>query len=374
VSLDNFNFSYETTITDDDRLFFAKLSGDYNPLHVDSVYASRTEFGKCILHGAFSAGLLSRMAGMHIPGKDCLLMDLRLKFIRPVITPVTLRVDAHVKNISRINGEVEVKIFESESEKLVVEGAYGFIRHQESSDLNQGTDQEPIKSTSAFDQSNENAKFLIIGASGGLGCALMNRLNTNAIGTSRKERKGFIFLKDISDIEDLNLSNPIMGIINCGWPSQDNTSIFEGSIEKKIAHHVSQPLQDCLHLAKYLKKYGEKKAVLVLIGSTAEHPGRHNWRSPMYSLGKSLMPTLAKILSLELASNDKRVVVAKFDILDGGMSSGMTPFVRQAHLDRIPSGRMASLNNAAEQIEWLLQNSGTFISGSVFDFTGGALP
>jgi hypothetical protein len=41
----------ERAFTSDDQLAFAKLSGDYNPLHVDPVIARRLLFGQQIVHG-----------------------------------------------------------------------------------------------------------------------------------------------------------------------------------------------------------------------------------------------------------------------------------------------------------------------------------
>lgn len=40
------------TITESDVVNFAGLSGDFNPLHVDSAFAAGTEFGQRIAHGA----------------------------------------------------------------------------------------------------------------------------------------------------------------------------------------------------------------------------------------------------------------------------------------------------------------------------------
>lgn len=52
------------TITEADVTNFAGISGDFNPLHTDEVYASKTPFGKRVAHGALifsiATGLMYR--------------------------------------------------------------------------------------------------------------------------------------------------------------------------------------------------------------------------------------------------------------------------------------------------------------------------
>jgi 3-hydroxybutyryl-CoA dehydratase len=47
---------------------FAEVSGDFNPLHIDEEYASRTVFKKRIVHGILTAGIISTVLGGEIPG------------------------------------------------------------------------------------------------------------------------------------------------------------------------------------------------------------------------------------------------------------------------------------------------------------------
>ena len=78
---------FTVEVTDQDRFEFANLSGDFNPLHIDDDYVKSTVFKKCILHGAFSAGIMSKMAGMYLPGTKCLLHSMKLDFKNPIYTP-----------------------------------------------------------------------------------------------------------------------------------------------------------------------------------------------------------------------------------------------------------------------------------------------
>ncbi len=53
------------TIIDADVMQFAGLTGDFNPIHTDDIYASETDFGQRIAHGpmlvGMAFGLASRM-------------------------------------------------------------------------------------------------------------------------------------------------------------------------------------------------------------------------------------------------------------------------------------------------------------------------
>ena len=62
-------FKTSHTFSADDVLAFARLSGDFSPLHVDPEYASGSEFGAQVVHGMLLASLFSRLVGMKIPGE-----------------------------------------------------------------------------------------------------------------------------------------------------------------------------------------------------------------------------------------------------------------------------------------------------------------
>lgn len=75
--------SFETTISLGDVDRFVAVSGDISPLHVDADFAASRGFEGRVVHGAFLCGLASRLVGVHLPGRDCLLHDLQMKFLAP---------------------------------------------------------------------------------------------------------------------------------------------------------------------------------------------------------------------------------------------------------------------------------------------------
>lgn len=90
------------TVTGEDIRQFAQITGDSNPVHLDADYAAGTRFGGCIAHGVLSAGLVSAVLGMDLPGPGSIYLGQQLKFLRPVYPgdTVTARV-----TITRLDGE-----------------------------------------------------------------------------------------------------------------------------------------------------------------------------------------------------------------------------------------------------------------------------
>ena len=93
--------SFELQITESMVNDFAKISGDFNPLHMDSKYAESTKFGKKICHGMLLASLFSRLIGMHIPGKKSLYFSQTLNFLEPCYIDDNVIIGEDTKNWKR---------------------------------------------------------------------------------------------------------------------------------------------------------------------------------------------------------------------------------------------------------------------------------
>ena len=88
---------------------FAKLSGDYNPHHMDESYAEKTRFKKRVCHGMLLASLFSRLTGMYLPGKGSLFFSQSLNFISPAFIDDKVTVEGEIVKISRSTGIVTIK-------------------------------------------------------------------------------------------------------------------------------------------------------------------------------------------------------------------------------------------------------------------------
>ena len=47
---------------------FAEITGDHNPLHFDETYAAGTKFGRLVVQGGLTTGLLHSLVAMDMPG------------------------------------------------------------------------------------------------------------------------------------------------------------------------------------------------------------------------------------------------------------------------------------------------------------------
>jgi len=88
---------------------FAKLSGDYNPQHMDETYAKKTRFKKRICHGMLLASLFSRLVGMYLPGKHSLYFSQSLNFLYPAFIDDKVMVEGQIVKISRSTGIITLK-------------------------------------------------------------------------------------------------------------------------------------------------------------------------------------------------------------------------------------------------------------------------
>lgn len=89
---------------------FAALSGDYNPLHFDESFASKTKFKRLVVQGGLTTGLLHALVAMDMPGPGTVFLSQNWKFTAPVFIGDTITAEAEVVSVHETKPVTQLKI------------------------------------------------------------------------------------------------------------------------------------------------------------------------------------------------------------------------------------------------------------------------
>ena len=78
---------------------FAELTGDYNPLHFDEAFVSKTKFGRLVVQGGLTTGLLHALVAMDMPGPGTVFLSQNWKFTAPVYIDDTITASADILSV-----------------------------------------------------------------------------------------------------------------------------------------------------------------------------------------------------------------------------------------------------------------------------------
>ncbi len=86
-------------VSSDDVVGFAEITGDRNPIHLSEHFAAKTPFGTRIVHGLYTAGLISALLGTRLPGPGAIYISQSLHFRAPVKIGDTVEVTVTVEEL-----------------------------------------------------------------------------------------------------------------------------------------------------------------------------------------------------------------------------------------------------------------------------------
>ena len=110
-------------LTADHVKTFAALSGDYNPLHFDEPFVSKTKFKRLVVQGGLTTGLLHALVAMDMPGPGTVFLSQNWKFTAPVFIGDTITAAAEVisKHETKPVTQLKIRIVRQDGE-TVLEG------------------------------------------------------------------------------------------------------------------------------------------------------------------------------------------------------------------------------------------------------------
>jgi 3-hydroxybutyryl-CoA dehydratase len=106
-------------VTHEDLVRFAEISGDWNPIHFDEIFAAKSIFGRRIAHGMISVAKFSGIFGMDLPGLGTLWETQEVRFLKPIYLNVEYRAIAEVKSKDRRRVTLATWVEDSEGHHLL---------------------------------------------------------------------------------------------------------------------------------------------------------------------------------------------------------------------------------------------------------------
>ncbi len=110
-------------VTERHVAMYAELTGDRNPLHFDEEFASGTRFGRLVVQGGLTTGLLHALVAMDMPGPGTVFLSQDWKFTAPVYIGDTITARAEILSLhpSKPVSQLGIRV-ERQDGEVVLEG------------------------------------------------------------------------------------------------------------------------------------------------------------------------------------------------------------------------------------------------------------
>lgn len=98
--------SFGKTLTEADVYQFSGILGNFNPIHVNSVFAAKTPFKSRLVPSMLVASLVSKVLGTQLPGNGTVNLSQDMEFLSPVFIGDTIEAKIVVTRIDGKNRHV----------------------------------------------------------------------------------------------------------------------------------------------------------------------------------------------------------------------------------------------------------------------------
>lgn len=380
----------QRTITADDVFAFARLSGDYNALHLDPEFAARTEFAEPVAHGFLHAGLLSHLVGMKLPGPGALYLSQTIEFSAPVFVGDRLEAKGTIESIDH-----ETRIVGLATE-IVNQNGIAVLRGKARTKVLRLAPAAPVREEEIPPTRMLAGRVaLVTGASRGIGRATARLLAANGavvcLNYYKSETTAFSLRDEIraaggdceavrADVREPHevaslLQRAARGerldiLVNNAGP-RIVTAEFQRLKWQDMATAYSDIVGSTFIVTQaalpYLKN--ARGRIINVLSTAALGRTAYHWLP--YVSAKSALHALSKNLAQELGPSGVTVNMVSPSMADTDLVSGTPDRVRQMMISRTPLRRLATAEDVAGAILMLASPYAQFITGENLLVTGG---
>ena len=237
----------------------------------------------------------------------------------------------------------------------------------------------------------ENKNIIVTGASGGIGNAIIKKLNETganilASGTriekleelKKKYEKIKILKFDISQSEKIEefienatneLGGSLDGIINNAGITQDNLAIRMSLEEWQKVININ--LTSTFLLSKFAikKMLKNKSGKIVNITSVVGHTG--NLGQVNYTASKAGIVAMSKSLAIEYAKKNININCISPGFIKTAMTDKIDEKFKEVIISKIPSARLGEPDDIANAVLFLSSDQSNYINGETIHVNGG---
>jgi 3-oxoacyl-[acyl-carrier protein] reductase len=237
----------------------------------------------------------------------------------------------------------------------------------------------------------ENKNIIVTGASGGIGNAIIKKLNETganilASGTriekleelKKKYEKIKILKFDISQSEKIEefienatneLGGSLDGIINNAGITQDNLAIRMSLEEWQKVININ--LTSTFLLSKFAikKMLKNKSGKIVNITSVVGHTG--NLGQANYTASKAGIVAMSKSLAIEYAKKNININCISPGFIKTDMTDKIDEKFKEVIISKIPSARLGEPEDIANAVLFLSSDQSNYINGETIHVNGG---
>jgi acyl dehydratase len=116
------SFCKNKVFTKSDVLNYAKLTGDFNPVHFNEEYASNTIFKKPIVHGPLVLTFVTTIFANELPGPGTIYLSHDVKYLKPVYIGDVINANLKIIEITNKNHLIIETICKNELNEIVFSG------------------------------------------------------------------------------------------------------------------------------------------------------------------------------------------------------------------------------------------------------------
>lgn len=111
------------TLTAEQVRTYAEMTGDYNPLHFDEDFTSKTRFRELVVQGGLTTGLLHALVAMDMPGPGTVFLSQNWRFTAPVFIGDTITAEAEILSMHATKPVTRLKVIVTRQDgETVLEG------------------------------------------------------------------------------------------------------------------------------------------------------------------------------------------------------------------------------------------------------------